>query len=84
MPGIVVGVDGSADSRRALDWAAAEATLQCAPLTILTVHPMLVNPWTDSPVTFPGDITAQQMLWRTRGRRPWRLSVGSMTGTRRR
>lgn len=61
MPGIVVGVDGSADSRRALDWAAAEATLQCAPLTILTVHPMLVNPWTDSPVTFPGDITAQQI-----------------------
>jgi nucleotide-binding universal stress UspA family protein len=38
MPGIVVGVDGSAHSRRALERAASEAAVHHAPLTVLTVH----------------------------------------------
>ncbi len=38
MPGIVVGVDGSGHSRRALEWALKEAALRQAPLTVLTVH----------------------------------------------
>ncbi len=38
MPGIVVGVDGSGHSRRALEWAIKEAALRQAPLTVLTVH----------------------------------------------
>ncbi len=38
MPGIVVGVDGSGHSRRALEWAMKEAALRQAPLTVLTVH----------------------------------------------
>jgi nucleotide-binding universal stress UspA family protein len=38
MPGIVVGVDGSAHSRKALERAANEAAAHGAPLTVLTVH----------------------------------------------
>jgi nucleotide-binding universal stress UspA family protein len=37
MPGIVVGVDGSTGSRRALEWAVSEAAMRAAPLTVLTV-----------------------------------------------
>ena len=38
MPGIVVGVDGSGHSRKALETAANEAAAHHAPLTVLTVH----------------------------------------------
>jgi nucleotide-binding universal stress UspA family protein len=38
MPGIVVGIDGSGHSQRALEWAMKEAALRHAPLTVLTVH----------------------------------------------
>lgn len=38
MPGIVVGVDGSGHSRKALERAAAEAVAHHAPLTVLVVH----------------------------------------------
>jgi nucleotide-binding universal stress UspA family protein len=43
MPGIVVGVDGSGHSRRALEWAMAEAGLRHAPLRVLTVHQAVVG-----------------------------------------
>ena len=39
MPGIIVGIDGSAHSRRALEWAVSEAATRHAPLTVLTVTP---------------------------------------------
>ena len=38
MPGIIVGVDGSGHSQRALEWAAREAALRQASLTVLTVQ----------------------------------------------
>ena len=38
MPGIVVGVDGSSHSRKALERAASEAAAHGAPLTVLTIH----------------------------------------------
>jgi len=38
MPGIVVGIDGSANARSALVWAISEAAAHRAPLTVLTVH----------------------------------------------
>ena len=38
MPGIVVGVDGSGHSRKALEWAANEAAAHGAPLTVLAIH----------------------------------------------
>jgi nucleotide-binding universal stress UspA family protein len=45
MPGIIVGIDGSEHSRRALEWAIGEAAVRQAPLTVLTVHQILVNSW---------------------------------------
>ncbi len=45
MPGIVVGIDGSEHSRRALEWAAREAALRRAPLTGLTVHQAVADYW---------------------------------------
>jgi nucleotide-binding universal stress UspA family protein len=38
MSGIIVGVDGSGHSQRALEWAMKEAAIRRAPLTVLTVH----------------------------------------------
>jgi nucleotide-binding universal stress UspA family protein len=38
MPGIIVGIDGSDYSRRALEWAVGEAAIRRAPLTVLTVR----------------------------------------------
>jgi nucleotide-binding universal stress UspA family protein len=38
MSGIIVGVDGSGHSQRALEWAMREAALRQVPLTVLTVH----------------------------------------------
>ena len=43
MPGIIVGVDGSGHSQRALEWAMREAALRHAPLTVLTVDPAIVG-----------------------------------------
>ena len=46
MPGIVVGVDGSDHSHRALIWAMRQAAAQHAPLTVLAVRPEPVRPAT--------------------------------------
>jgi nucleotide-binding universal stress UspA family protein len=46
MPGIVMGVDGSDHSRRALIWAMQQAAQQQVPLTVLTVRPDPVRPAT--------------------------------------
>jgi nucleotide-binding universal stress UspA family protein len=54
MPGIIVGIDGSAHSRKALEWAVSEAAVRHAPLTVLTVHQAAAGYWT-SPVAYPGD-----------------------------
>jgi nucleotide-binding universal stress UspA family protein len=43
MPGIIVGVDGSGHSQRALEWAMHEAAIRHLPLTILTVHPAIAG-----------------------------------------
>jgi nucleotide-binding universal stress UspA family protein len=47
MPGIIVGVDGSEPSRRALGWAMREAARHDFPLTVLTVHRASVRPATE-------------------------------------
>jgi nucleotide-binding universal stress UspA family protein len=36
MPGIIVGIDGSDHSLRALEWAIGEAAIRQAPLTVIT------------------------------------------------
>jgi len=38
VPGIIVGVDGSSQSRRALQWALSEAAVRRAPLTVLSAR----------------------------------------------
>jgi nucleotide-binding universal stress UspA family protein len=55
MPGIVVGVDGSGHSQRALDWAMREAAIRHAPLTVVTVH-QLVRGYTGTGVPYANDI----------------------------
>jgi nucleotide-binding universal stress UspA family protein len=53
MSGIVVGVDGSAHSQRALEWAALEAAIRDVPLTVLTVRQAGLEPWGSSPTVPP-------------------------------
>jgi len=54
MPGIIVGIDGSGQSRRALDWAIREAAIRHAPLTVLTVQ-QVVNSFWAGPLILPED-----------------------------
>lgn len=54
MPGIIVGIDGSVHSRRALQWALNEASIRHAPLTVLTVNQAVVG-YSGSAVSYPGD-----------------------------
>jgi nucleotide-binding universal stress UspA family protein len=54
MSGIIVGVEGSGHSRRALEWAINEAAIRHAPLTVLTVHQPYRGFW-NAAVEYPGD-----------------------------
>ena len=45
MSGIIVGVDGSGDSQRALEWAMKEAAIRHTPLIVLTVHQAIAGYW---------------------------------------
>jgi nucleotide-binding universal stress UspA family protein len=49
MPGIVIGVDNSHHSQRALEWAIHEAGLRKVPLTVVTVIQEMVG-WYGRPV----------------------------------
>jgi len=62
MSGITVGVDGSHNGHRALDWAMREAALRQTPLTVLTVHEVMASYWTGNPVTVPGDVPALEKV----------------------
>jgi nucleotide-binding universal stress UspA family protein len=64
MPGIVVGVDGSPNSERALAWAMQEAAIRSAPLTVLAVHPAPKSYWGNVPVVGPGDVPQLEVLRR--------------------
>jgi nucleotide-binding universal stress UspA family protein len=55
MSGITVGIDGSDHSVRALEWAANEAAVRHAPLTVLTVHLVPQSGWTGNPIILPED-----------------------------
>lgn len=45
MPGILVGIDGSAHSQSALEWAAKEAAIRHTSLNVLTVHQAAASGW---------------------------------------
>jgi nucleotide-binding universal stress UspA family protein len=55
MPGILVGIDGSHNASRALEWAIAEAAIRKTDLTVLTVHVVPPSYWTGRPALLPGD-----------------------------
>jgi nucleotide-binding universal stress UspA family protein len=55
MPGITVGVDGSDNSYRALEWAMKEAALRHAGLNVLAVNEVAANQWTGHPMIAPED-----------------------------
>jgi nucleotide-binding universal stress UspA family protein len=52
--GIIVGIDGSDHSRRALEWAVKEAAIRHAPLTVLVVQPAIAG-YSGSATAYPGD-----------------------------
>jgi nucleotide-binding universal stress UspA family protein len=54
MTGIIVGIDGSNHSRRALEWAVEEAAIRHAPLTVLVVQPAIAG-YAGSATAYPGD-----------------------------
>ena len=54
MPGIIVGIDGSARSRKSLEWAVREAGIRNTPLTVLTVQQTDVD-FFGTGVIYPGD-----------------------------
>jgi nucleotide-binding universal stress UspA family protein len=54
MSGIIVGIDGSGHSQRALEWAMREAAIRHTPLTVLTVHEAIRGYYT-SVVQYPDD-----------------------------
>lgn len=60
MPGIIVGVDGSDDAQRALEWAMREAAIRRAPLTVITVHPEAIGAWGLRPISYPEDQEEQE------------------------
>ncbi|MGH3224588.1 MAG: universal stress protein [Streptosporangiaceae bacterium] len=59
MPGILVGVDGSGHSQRALEWAMKEAAIRHAPLTVLTVH-QAVRGFFSGTADYPDDAALTQ------------------------
>ena len=64
MPGITVGIDGSAHSARALEWALTEAAVRRVPVTVLTVHSVPMSGWTGNPIALPRDAEDQQEAYR--------------------
>lgn len=54
MSGIIVGVDGSGHSQRALEWAMQEAAIRHVPLTVLTVHEAIRGYYSDMAI-YPND-----------------------------
>lgn len=55
MAGIVVGIDGSDNAHRALEWAMAEAAMRKTHLTVITVSQAPVSYWTGKPAPAPGE-----------------------------
>ena len=60
MTGIIVGIDGSKGSLRALDWAVREAAVRGAPLTVIAVCRAVAGFW-GAPVSYlqDPDLSAQ-------------------------
>jgi nucleotide-binding universal stress UspA family protein len=92
MPGIIVGIDGSDHSHRALEWAVSEAAIRNAPLTVIAVNQAVVG-WGGGPVEYPGDTERAEQARKAAqaqtdsivekidaGSRPPSVSVQAVTG----
>jgi nucleotide-binding universal stress UspA family protein len=55
MSGITVGVDGSDNSQRALEWAMKEAAIRHTALNVIAVHEVATNHWTGHALVLPED-----------------------------
>jgi nucleotide-binding universal stress UspA family protein len=55
MSGIIVGVDGSANAKYALEWAVKEAAAKHEALTVMAVNEVAASFWTHQPITVPAD-----------------------------
>jgi nucleotide-binding universal stress UspA family protein len=65
MPGIFVGVDGSAGSRKALEWAVREAGIRKAPLTVVTVQQQAAVSFFDTTLGYQGDYDLTELARKT-------------------
>lgn len=65
MPGIVVGLDGSPNSERALEWAVTHAAALHTSLTVVTVHQVAKSYWGHEPVVGAGDVSVMDQLQRS-------------------
>jgi len=91
MSKIIVGIDGSGHSQRALEWAMKEAAIRHTPLTVLTVNEAIRGYYT-SVVVFPDDpirtkeaqnaaqAEAEQVLAGLDGPHPESVTVKAVTG----
>ena len=91
MPGILVGLDGSHHSERALEWAVKEAAIRNAPVRVLAVHTVPAG-WTGRAVPDPGDNElvlqtkaaaqelADKVLTGIAGARPESVTVEAVSG----
>jgi nucleotide-binding universal stress UspA family protein len=65
VPGIVVGLDGSPSSERALDWALRHAAALHTSLTAIAVHQVAKSYWGHEAVVGPGDVSVLGQLQRS-------------------
>lgn len=56
MSGIIVGIDGSAHSERALEWAVHEAAVRQLPLRVLTVYRRVAAYWGGANAAIAGGV----------------------------
>jgi nucleotide-binding universal stress UspA family protein len=91
MSGIIVGVDGSGHSQRALEWAMKEAVIRHTRLTVLTVHEA-IRGWYTNMVVYSDDqarvaeaeqaaeAEAKEVLARLDGPHPESVTVRAVQG----
>ena len=76
MPGIIVGIDGSGHSQRALEWAMNEAALRHVPLTVITVHEVALA----DRARYLAQDEADKVLAGLAGPRPESVTVEAISG----
>jgi len=91
MPGIIVGIDGSGHSRKALEWAIKEAAAHHSALTVLTVHQAAAG-YFGNPASYPDDVAltekaseaaraeTEQVLAGLGGARPASITIKAVNG----